>query len=132
MVKLIRILTKQNNKSWHLYIDHLTTVKKEYDARDTSGGTISEEEMMLMTQVSRRPTKAIATGYQGWDREYFQENSVAFIFYFDTIENAKSYYEIMSDKMNLENIPNNLSYKENYSVAWRLLDEENNTVDLAI
>jgi hypothetical protein len=134
MVKLKKMMTKAETQSWQLYIDSTTTVKKDTDPRDSSGGTLSSEDRDVLARVVRHPDvsdpnkETINPGAMGWDREYINDNSVIFIHYFDTVENATAYYRKMINAAIDHSMDNRIKPNPKYRVIWYLCDESDNVI----
>lgn len=135
MIKLKRLMTKQENQSWQLCIDSTTTVKKDSDPRDMSGNQLTEEQSRILSKVNRftraaDPNDNVANpGVLGWDREYIGENSVVIVVYFDTVENATLYYKRVKNPANIDTVmENEIKPNPKYRVVWYLTDEEDNII----
>jgi hypothetical protein len=138
MVKLKKLIVKNSDQQWKLYIDYTTTMQKNSDPRDFSGDVPTSSDAEIFRQVTRRPHRSYNPGYIGWDREYIDDNTVAFIHYFDTVENASTYYKNMRVTEPKESIPSKIKIpgindttQEKYTIAWYIVDENNNVVPFA-
>jgi hypothetical protein len=121
-------MTKTENEPWELYIDSSTTVLKDEDARDMSGSRISRGDSVFLAASNGRPTRSNNIGYIGWDRNYVGENSLHMIYYFDSIDNAKSYYTYIRSKVINAEIVKTIKY---YPCTWVLTDDNDNNVSLS-
>jgi hypothetical protein len=138
MVKLKKLIVKNSDQQWKLYIDSTTTMQKNSDPRDFSGDVPTSRNAEIFRKVTRRPHRSYNPGYIGWDREYIDDNTVAFIYYFDTVENASTYYKYMRVTKPKESIPSKIKIpgindttQEKYTIAWYIVDENNNVVPFA-
>jgi hypothetical protein len=129
MVKLKKLITKDTDQSWQLYIDWKTTMKGESDPRDSSGGSVTATDSLKFAKYVGRPTKKNNPGYIGWDREYIDDNSVVFIHYFETAEAASTYYNNLRAVPLSGTIPTKIKRPEkNYSIIWYLCDDSDNVI----
>lgn len=147
-VKLKKLTKKYAGKPWNLYIDTSTTKKyldsgNDYDVRDKTAGTLSEEDIKKMDNAARRLHRddcgcgEIPTpGYWGWDRDYVGEDLLLWTYYFETAEHAFEYYKYMKSDINQQYpvvesfFANNITRSSHLATVWYLTDNDDKVLKI--
>lgn len=127
-VELNKYYTKAPNEDWDIYIDISKTVNKTVDPRDV---LFSNAPSQVSSDIRSSYTKFIrsSNGYQGFDRTWIDDNNLKFIYYYDTLENALSFYQSLKNSepqnifisaiKNSNGVSNNQVSKQ-YQVKWEI------------
>ena len=134
---LKKIVTKQENEIWNVYLNIDTSIDSQFDMRDNPELYNAEERLIVQAYFSK--CRENITDYLGWNRSYIGTTTLEIMYMFDSESSARTYYsriitsnysnesrvmkEIYADKKRLYNIPE-------YTTTWKLLDENLNELEL--
>lgn len=125
--RLVKRTSKTAEQEWKLYMNILFSLGRQpSDPRDTT--LVYTESEWAIYLAYRTECCKVQPGYEGWTREYLDDNTVEMTCYFDTEANARnyrpliedpenSYYVAFSGMMQSKNLPP-------YTITWQLIDPQ--------
>jgi hypothetical protein len=125
-ISLNKYITKESIDPWTFYFDSTNTIKKDFDYRDSL--ILNNKESNLINDIRLLSIKHhnSSIGYQGFDREWVDDNNIKFIYYFDNLLNALNFFKSINDnkyrKLVVETLQNNYSLytSSKYKTKWEL------------
>lgn len=118
--KIEKNYTKTNEQDWSgVIISIERSMNPTFDERDNdSKKKIVDEEKPNFVNKFKEIINELGEDYVGWDREYVDENQLKIIYYFKSIESARTFY-VKSFKG-----------QAMYSISWYIVDLEGNRTEI--